>query len=167
MRDLYSLELLRKFSQAEARFIVVGGVAAALLGSRLLTDDLDLVYEKSETNYARILPVLEDLAATFRGVPGKELAPTRRDLELNRINLFKTRLGKLDLLPTIGTGWTFEDLLPRSKWIPVEEFSIRVLQIEPLIESKRIADRPQDRAAIPILEELLARDADTDHQPDD
>lgn len=157
MDDLQPLELLRLFAEADVEFIVVGGVAGVLLGSPLNTDDLDLVYAKTEENYERILPILEDLEAIFRGTLDKVFRPTRRDLELNRVNLFKTRLGKLDLLPTIGEGWTYSDLLPRSKSVEIEDFSVRILRVDALIEAKAIADRPQDRAAIVFLRELADR----------
>lgn len=157
MDGLQTLALLRRFNEADVDFIVVGGVAGVLLGSPLPTDDVDLVYAKTDQNYERILPILEDLDAIFRGTLDKVFRPTRRDLELNRVNLFKTRLGKLDLLPTIGDGWTYSDLLPRSKSVEVDDFTIRVLSLEALIEAKTIADRPQDRAAIVFLRELMDR----------
>lgn len=169
MDDLRPLELLRLFTEAGVEFIVVGGVAGVLLGSPLNTDDLDLVYAKNEENYERILPILEDLDAIFRGTLDKVFRPTRRDLELNRVNLFKTRLGKLDLLPTIGDGWTYSDLLPRSKLIEIDDFSVRILRVDALIEAKAIADRPQDRAAIVFLRELMdrsdSRASDADGSP--
>lgn len=158
MDDLQPLELLRRFAKADVEFIVVGGIAGVLLGSPLQTDDLDLVFAKTEQNYERILPILEDLDAIFRGTLDKVFRPTRRDLKLNRVNLFKTRLGNLDLLPTIGDGWAYSDLLPRSKSMDVDDFTIRILSLEALIEAKAIADRPQDREAIVFLRELLDRD---------
>ena len=161
MDGLQTLALLRRFSEADVDFIVVGGIAGVLLGSPLPTDDVYLVYAKTEENYERILPVLEGLDAIFRGTLDEVIRPTRRDLELNRVNLFKTRLGKLDLLPTIGDGWTYSDLLPRSKSVEIEDFSVRILRVDALIEAKAIADRPQDRAAIVFLRELMGRPDDS------
>jgi hypothetical protein len=46
--------LLRLLVGAEVDFLVVGGVAAIAHDSARLTQDLDIVYERSDANLARL-----------------------------------------------------------------------------------------------------------------
>jgi hypothetical protein len=42
--------LLRLLAGAEIRFLIVGGIAATVHGSTQLTEDLDVVYDRSPDN---------------------------------------------------------------------------------------------------------------------
>jgi hypothetical protein len=50
----------------------------------------------------------------------------------------------------------FEDEYAHSRAITVEGVPLRVLALDRILASKRAANRPKDRAAIPALEEALA-----------
>jgi len=51
-------ELIELLSTAQVEFIVVGGVAAGVLGSARLTQDLDVVYRRTSDNLTRIADAL-------------------------------------------------------------------------------------------------------------
>ena len=54
----------------------------------------------------------------------------------------------------------FEAEYARSRLLDVDGISVRVLPLERIIHSKRAANRPKDRAALPALEAALAVERD-------
>jgi hypothetical protein len=155
-------ELLAALAGHEVEFIVVGGVAAVLEGAGMMTDDLDVLVETSEPNLERLLAALEDLEAVYRDPAGRPLRPDAERLGSFRLHLLDTRLGRLDLLRSLGPGErAYADLVPRSRLYRIGELEISVLELSAVIEAKEAAGRPKDRAALPLLrrtlEELRAR----------
>lgn len=63
---LTPLELL---TSRGIRFVAIGGVAARLHGSNIVTGDLDLCYARDDQNLERLASALTELAATLRGAP--------------------------------------------------------------------------------------------------
>src|SRR5713226_2303290 len=61
--------LLSALVVGRVEFVIVGGVAATLHGSARLTSDLDIVYERSSRNIARLVAALGPLAPYLRGAP--------------------------------------------------------------------------------------------------
>jgi hypothetical protein len=155
-------ELLAALSGHRVEFIVVGGVAAVLEGVGMMTDDLDVLVETSEANVERLLAALEDLEAIYRDPAGRSLRPDAERLASFRLHLLDTRLGRLDLLRTLKPGErSYAELVSRSRVYRIGGLEIPVLELAAVIESKEAADRPKDRAALPLLrrtlEELQAR----------
>ncbi len=62
-------KLLRLLSEHGVAFIVIGGAAAVIHGSSRLTQDLDLVYERTPENIARLVQALAEQAPYLRGAP--------------------------------------------------------------------------------------------------
>ena len=62
-------ELLRVLVGHRVDFIVVGGVAATMHGSARVTQDLDVVYDRSDDNLGRLV------AALARQMPGVSVEP--------------------------------------------------------------------------------------------
>lgn len=155
-------DLLAALAGHRVDFIVVGGVAAVLEGAGMMTDDLDVLVETSEPNVERLLAALDDLDAVYRDPAARTVRPTEELLASFRLHLLDTRLGRLDLLRSVGPGErTFADLVPRSRLYRIGELEVSVLELSAVIEAKEAADRPKDRAALPLLrrtlEELRAR----------
>ena len=66
MTDFESL--LETLGQYQVAFIVVGGAAAIVHGSTRPTQDLDIVYQRSQTNLDRLVDALRDHNPYPRGV---------------------------------------------------------------------------------------------------
>ncbi|HWP98906.1 MAG TPA: hypothetical protein VNK92_00415 [Vicinamibacterales bacterium] len=148
--------LLRALAAAGVRFIVVGGAAAAAHGSARLTLDLDVVYERSPDNLARIVDGLAPHRPYLRGAPPG--LPFRWDVDTLARGLnftLQTDLGALDLLGEIAGGGRYDDLLPDTVAVQVFGIECRVLSLERLIAVKRAAGRPRDLEAIAELEAIL------------
>jgi hypothetical protein len=163
-------DLLAALAGHEVDFIVVGGVAAVLEGAGMMTDDLDVLVETGEANLERLLAALDNLQAVYRDPAGRSIRPDAERLASFRLHLLDTRLGRLDLLRSLKPGErTYADLVPRSRIYRIGALEIPVLDLAAVIESKEAADRPKDRAALPLLrrtlEELRSRGRSRDQLP--
>jgi hypothetical protein len=148
--------LVRTLSTHQVDYIIVGGVAAALHGAARATYDLDVVYARSEPNIARLVSALTPIHPYLRGAPAG--LPFRLDVDTLRRGLnftLTTDLGDLDLFGEILGGGRFDDLLPDTDVITLEQSEVRVLSLERLIATKRAAGRPRDHDALAELEVLL------------
>jgi hypothetical protein len=149
-------EILRRLSARHVEFIVVGMAAGVLRGAPVTTLDLDIVHRRSPDNVGRLLPVLEELDATYRHDP-RRLRPRESHLLSDGHQLLSTRFGDLDCLGTVGEGLSYEDLLDRAPALPLAaETVVRVIDLPTLIELKEQAGRPKDLAALPVLRATLA-----------
>lgn len=150
--------VLRAFSEAGVRFIIVGGAAATAHGSARLTQDLDLVYRRDEENLRRLARALEPQEPYLRGVqPGLPFVLDEQTLRSGLNFTLTSKWGDLDLLGEITGGGGYDDLVDGS--VEIELFGVRCLclGLATLIDVKRAAGRPKDLEAIAELEELLAR----------
>jgi predicted nucleotidyltransferase len=146
--------LLRALHDQDVRFIIVGGAAATAHGAARLTQDLDIVYDRSRDNLARLVAALGPHQPYLRGAP--EGLPFRLDAETLRKGLnftLTSKLGDVDLLGEITGGGGYRELEPHT--IQLELFGVRCLclSLDKLIEVKRAAGRPKDLEA---LAELIA-----------
>lgn len=149
-------EVLRVLTRNEVVFIVVGGVAAILQGSPLITEDVDVVYLSSEENNTRLAQALGELEAYYFDPADRHIEPNVSRLTSMRMHLLKTSCGRVDVLRTVGKDLAYQDLVGRSRVLDVAEFSVRALDLETIIETKEHADRPKDRYQLLFLRQLLA-----------
>ncbi len=135
--------LIRRLSDAEIDFILIGGVAATVHGSARLTRDVDVVYRRHPENIRKIcgLPLVLDSPTMTAGL---NFALTTDD-------------GDLDLLGEMTGGGTYEQLLPHSVDVEVFGRTCHCLGLDQLIAAKRAAGRPRDIEAIAELEIIRDR----------
>lgn len=157
--------LLDALSNAGVDSIIVGGLAATVHGSARLTQDVDIVYERSLSNLERIVEALRPYQPYLRGAPPG--LPFEWSIETLRAGLnftLTTSLGDIDLLGEIAGGGDYAELAPHA--IDVELFgrTHRCLDLPWLIQTKRAAGRPRDLEAIA---ELTALEEETRRQNDD
>jgi hypothetical protein len=143
---------LTALQQSGAEVILVGGLAAVLQGAPIQTYDVDMVYSRGPGNIEKLMIVLDSMEAVFRLQPSRKLKPNATHLRgEGHLNLI-TRFGPLDLLATIGAGLTYDDLLPYSRLMLVTEtVSIRVLELDRIIELKETLGTEKDTAVLPVL----------------
>ncbi len=155
--------LLRVLDGARVEFIIIGGVAAILHGSALLTEDLDVVYARTPQNLERLVRALAPLQPYLRGAPPG--LPFLWDAETIYRGLnftLTTDAGDFDLLGEIVGGGTYYDLLSHSDTVPIFGFDCSVLGLRKLIQAKRAAGRPKDFQAVAELERILEEQESTD-----
>jgi predicted nucleotidyltransferase len=137
--------LLRALSDGHVAFILVGGVAATVHGSARLTQDVDVVYDRSPENLPRLVEALAALHPYLRGAPAG--LPFQFDVPTISAGLnftLTTDAGDLDLLGEIAGGGTYRALVGRSLTIEVFGMHMRCLSLEQLIAAKRAAGRSKD-----------------------
>ena len=147
--------LLAALARQEVAFIVVGGAAAIAHGSSRLTQDLDIVYQRSPENLERLAAALAEYKPYLRGAPpGLPFLFDRATLARGLNFTLVTSLGDLDLLGEIPGGGSYEDLLPGTIELQVFQTRCRCLSLPQLIRAKRAAGRPRDLEALAELEAI-------------
>jgi len=148
--------LLGTLVDAGVEMIVVGGAAATAHGAARLTQDIDVVYERSPENLQRLVSALSSHRPYPRGAPpGLPFAFDIQTLRNGGNFTLQTDLGAIDLLAEITGGGNYHDLLPSTLVLNAFGRTVRCLTLPKLIEVKRAAGRPKDFEAIAELEILL------------
>ena len=147
--------LLGTLARHEVAFIVVGGAAAIAHGSARLTQDLDIVYERSPANLDRLVAALAEHKPYLRGVPpGLPFLWDRATLARGLNFTLVTSLGDIDLLGEMAGGGNYRDLLPGAIELHVFQTRCLCLSLSQLIRAKRAAGRPKDLEALAELEAI-------------
>ena len=147
--------ILRKLLEHEVEFVVIGGVAAALHGSPMLTADVDISYERSAGNLERLAAALAAMNARLRGIEKDvPFEPDARALRSGSNFTFTTDLGDLDAI-----GWpdgisSFDELARAAVPMRIGRHEVLVASIDDLIRMKRAAGRPKDIAGALALDEV-------------
>jgi hypothetical protein len=150
------LEILRVLTEHRVRFILVGGVSAAIQGAPILTLDLDVVHSRDPKNIDRLLRALESLDAHYRTSPERRIKPGVSHLSSSGHQLLTTRLGPLDILGMIGLGRQYDDLLPHTVEMEIGDgVRVAALDLETLILVKEETAGEKDRAMLPVLRRTL------------
>jgi hypothetical protein len=139
------------------RYVLIGGLAAILLGSPQNTFDADICPARSGDNLERLAAALREMRARIRtpdiagGLAFTCDAGFLQNIEI--LNLV-TAYGDLDLTFVPSGTQGYEDLAERALMIDVKGYAVPVASIEDIIRSKEAANRPKDLAALPILRQL-------------
>ena len=138
------------------RFVLIGGYAAALRGSPMITGDLDICHARDDANLHALAAALEELGATMRGaLPDVPFILDAATLKAGDHFTFSTSAGPLDILGTPAGTDGFADLDASASDEDLDGLTVRVASIDDLIRMKRAAARPQDLVAIEWLSALL------------
>jgi hypothetical protein len=147
--------LLDTLGKNKVAFIVVGGAAAIAHGSARLTQDLDIVYQRSQENLDRLVAALRDHNPYPRGAPAGlpflwDKATLARGLNFTLL----TSVGDIDLLGEIPGGGTYEELCAGAIELRIFQTQCLCLSLPQLIRAKRAAGRPKDLEALAELEAI-------------
>ncbi len=148
------LALIRALLEAGVDFIVIGGVAGQLMGSPVVTFDLDICYARDTQNLDRLVQMLTGIGARLRGAPAD--LPFQLDARTLRNGdsfTFDTTHGPFDILATPSGTLGYDDLAAGAVSVDLNGQRVRVASLDDLIRMKRAAGRTKDLLA---LEELGA-----------
>jgi predicted nucleotidyltransferase len=151
-------ELLRALAKADVRFVLVGGVAATAHGSARTTQDLDIVYERSDENLQRLVLALAPYEPYLRGAPPG--LPFHLDMETLRSGLnftLTSQLGWIDLFGEIPAAGRYEDLVSTAIKLRIFGQECNLIDLDTLIRAKRAAGRPKDYESLAELESIRDR----------
>ena len=140
---------------ADVDFIIIGGWSAILHGSRHLTNDLDIFYSRRTANLKRLALALSPYHPRLKDLPpGLPFVFDEATLRNCTVLTLTTDLGSIDLLAEVAGLGSFEQVAVGA--VQVEAFgrTIRTLDLESLIKSKKAAGREKDLRVLPELESL-------------
>ena len=137
---------------------MIGGLAAAIHGSDLVTGDMDITPALGEDNLSRLSSALKELRARVRTLDlpeGLPFAHDARSLAAAGVWNLVTNAGDLDISFVPSGTQGFSDLRRDAVTIEILGSSTSVASLADIIRSKEAAGRPKDVAAIPLLRRLL------------
>lgn len=140
-------------------FIVIGGTAAYLQGSPLVTEDIDVVPENERENLTRLSAALTELDAKVRNDSDEPL-PFRHDATSLAGSVFwnlTTKHGDLDLTFQPSGTQGYADLKRDAVAVTLRGTPVLLASLQDIVRSKEAAGRDKDRRALPILRELVAQ----------
>lgn len=127
--------------------ILIGNGAAALRGAPVTTLDLDFFFRDTPTNRRKLKALAQRLDGTL-------LRPYYPVSGLFRL-MSNSDSWQLDFLPAAYGIRSFEALRSRASVVMLDGDAVVVSSLKDVIRSKRAANRPRDRAVLPVLEETL------------
>lgn len=153
-------QIMEVLERHGVRYVLVGGLAAALHGAAHLTTDVDVVPEDGRDNLARLSRALHELNARIRVSGEPDGVPFDRSAEsLRRVSAWNlvTELGDLDITFVPSGTHGYRDLERDAEVMTVRGVRVPVASLADVIRSKEAVGRARDRAVLPALRELLAR----------
>ena len=144
--SLNPLPLLRALADEGVEYVLIGGLAAAMMGTTRVTRDIDLTYATNYENLERLALVLNRFEPRIKllvdptdGVVQITAALLRRERILQLI----TMAGEVDLLDKISGFATYGQVKKYARMQDVG-VSVQVLGIKGLIRAKKALKRPKD-----------------------
>ena len=152
------LRALRTFNDHDVRYVLIGGYASTILGAPIMTNDVDICYERTSDNMANLASALQRLHAKLRVAGVEEDLPfvlDGRTLAAGDSFTFLTDVGPVDILGTpSGTGG-FKDLDAGAETYDLGDgLVVRVVSLDDLIRMKEAAGRAKDEAHLHVLTAL-------------
>jgi hypothetical protein len=143
----YLSGVAKAMKSAKLEAVLIGNAAAALQGAPVTTMDLDFFYRDTATNRKK----LEVVAASV----GAKL--TRPFPELS--SLYRLDYGladfHVDFLAVAAGVKSLASLRSRATPVAMEGAELLVASLVDVIQSKRAAGRPKDKAVLDVLEKTL------------
>ena len=145
--------LLKTLLEHEIDFVLIGGFAAVVHGSTLVTQDLDICAALTGEQVSKLRDALKNLHPLHRMNPSVQLSFLEHPKDLKGLNniYLKTDLGVLDILSEAQPAGDFQAIKNRSIEISLYGYKCRVISIEDLIRVKEAMKRPKDLQAVQEL----------------
>lgn len=137
--------LQRLITQFDNQGIIVGGIAASLLGQPRFTADLDAVILLSTDDLPKLLE-----AAAQQGMVGR-IADAEGFARKNRVLLIQHESSGINIDISLGILPFEAEMIKRGRKISVGNLQLRLPTPEDLIIMKAVAHRPKDLADIQAI----------------
>lgn len=140
--------LARALRAAKLDAVVIGNCASMLNGAPVTTQDVDLFIRDTTSNRRKLKRFADEIG-------GSTPMPVS---ELSKVEWIEGRLSfPVEIhYDRISGGLTFSSVRSRAHLVDVGDEQLRVASLADVIRSKQAADRPKDRAVLPILRDTLA-----------
>lgn len=158
MTEFDPLRALRVFNAHEVRYVLIGGFAAGVLGAPLITNDVDVCYDRSPDNLERLAAALSELGATLRVAHAEEPLPfllDARTLAAGDSFTFNTSAGPIDALGTPSGTRGYPDLSAKATTFDLGDgVTVDVVSLPDLVRMKTASARTKDRVHLEVLAAL-------------
>jgi hypothetical protein len=157
------IEILQRFG---VRFVIIGGTAASVQGSTIVTWGFDVCYARDDENLERLAVALREMQASLRGSPpGLPFQLDARTLKAGDSFTFTTRFGDFDILGTPSGSQGFEQIMANAEELNLGGTPVWVASVSDLLRMKKAAGRKMDA---PYIEQLgaLLEEIDREHLDD-
>lgn len=135
-------------------YILIGGLAALLHGSALITNDADICPGRSRANLERLAAALRELGASVRATTetgGVAFACDAEFLERVQMLNLETSAGQFDIAFAPAGFDGYDALEASAVEYDIDGIRVRVAALPDIIRSKETANRLKDQAALPHL----------------
>jgi hypothetical protein len=137
-------ELLALFAAHDVRYMVIGGFAVAFHGHPRYTKDIDLWIDNSPENAKKVLDCLALFGFASLGLKVEDFTSGDAVVQLG----YPPR--RIDLITGIE-GLCFSEVYSAHETMVIGNVAVRYVDLQGLIQTKRIAGRLQDLADIEKL----------------
>ncbi len=146
-------ELLKILLENDVDFVLIGGFAATVHGSTLVTQDLDICAAITEEQVTKLRKALGSLNPKHRMNPNfkPSFLDYPKDIKGTNNIYLETDLGVLDILSQTQPAGDFSSIKSRASEISLYGFKCKVISIEDLIRVKEAMKRPKDLQAVKEL----------------
>lgn len=141
-------ELLSIFNENRVKYLIIGGYAVSEYAEPRYTKDLDIWIEASEENGENVYRSLKEFKAPLFELTSSDFAQEGNFYQMGRPPV------RIDILMSIE-GMSFEDAWENRQMIDFFGVEANFISPEDLIQSKKLAGRPQDLIDVENL--LLAK----------
>jgi hypothetical protein len=133
---------------ARLEAVIIGNSASMLNGAPVTTQDIDLLIRDTRLNRRKLARFAEEIGG----------APPRPVSELSRVEWIEGELAvPVEIhFDRISGGLTFSSIRSRAHFVSVGDEKLRVAALSDIIRSKKAANRPKDRAVLPILRDTMS-----------
>lgn len=142
------LELLHVFEKHNVEYALIGGYAVGIYAEPRFTKDIDFLVVPSRKNAKALLVALTEYGAPVDNLTEKDLATP------GLLYVFGISPLRVDILNRIE-GVDVRKIVKSVRRVRISGVMVRVVELADLIELKKVANRPQDRADIRNLQRAL------------
>ena len=157
MAEFRPERILAVLAEQRVDYVMIGGLAATIHGSDLVTFDIDITPATDDENLARLSRALDELDARIRTRDAPDGLPFAHDAaSLARATVWNlvTNAGDLDLAMMPDGTQGYDDLRRDAIAITIIGIPTRVAALADVSRPKEAAGREKDRAALPMLRRL-------------
>lgn len=135
-------------------FVLIGGIAATLYGSRHVTDDTDILVRRTPPNLNRLRKALEELEA--KDMRKRSLDEVMEELAAGGNARTRTVAGPFDILAAIPVDppISYLSIARRANLTRIGKLQVRVVALDDLVDMKTRTRRVKDQARLPELRRI-------------
>jgi hypothetical protein len=132
---------------ARLEAVLIGNSASMLNGAPVTTQDIDLLIRDTKINRRKLARFAEEIGGSPMPVSG-----------LSKVEVIEGDLAvPVEIhFDRISGGLTFSAVRSRAQMVTVGDEKLAVATLADVIRSKEAANRPKDRAVMPILRDTMA-----------